>query len=479
VDSETSRDSRRSSGSVPLFPSTPSPNCEFVSGLVLPARVLLAIRQQHGSSIAMRGKGTAMNFDDLKRSTDWFQVHSLRQIADPSERIDRRELVVSLDQYPQDFGLGPNPREPEPKSRVAKAIRETLEENGADFHLLNRGITIIAKKLIFDNKTDRVRLFLHETEEEEKHYGILDGGNTNKQINDWRFRLADDTAVDDLRKRFVNIQVLVPRGETDQFEELLNDIKEARNTSIQVSAKSLADARQHFALLQKVLANEPYFGEISWHEGDKGSIDVLQIAILLMVVYPKFSEDAPDGEPNGAYGRKEKCLREYLDYADRENESLQQYIQFVPDLLRLFDEIQYSFPDYIGGRFGGMTEVRIYDAAKYEKGSKKYRKTPSKTMFLSRDMIYEYPTGWVYPIFAGLRILLGPDESGKVSWKRDPLAFWKSHGEKICSQFAVHLKGAAADRSRIATSATVYSAMRAVVRECYTAEILAEHGISV
>lgn len=88
-----------------------------------------------------------MNAQLLKHATDWFKIHSIRKIDDPSGRIDRRELVVSLDQYPMDIGLGPNPRRPDPKSRVAKAIRETLEKDGQNFHLMNRGITILAKKV--------------------------------------------------------------------------------------------------------------------------------------------------------------------------------------------------------------------------------------------------------------------------------------------------------------------------------------------
>src|SRR6476620_7428373 len=115
-----------------------------------------------------------MDLSLLKKSTDWFRVHSLRKIEDPGGKIDRRELVVSLDQYPHDFGLGPNPRRPDPKSRVAKDIRETLKQDGENFHLLNKGITVLAKDVDYDHKTERVRLRLHETEEEESNYGILD-----------------------------------------------------------------------------------------------------------------------------------------------------------------------------------------------------------------------------------------------------------------------------------------------------------------
>jgi hypothetical protein len=429
----------------------------------------------------LRGKEIRlMEVSRLKNSIEWFRVHSLRKIEDPGGKIDRRELVVALDQYPHDFGLGPNPRRPDPKSRVAKDIRSTLEENGDNFHLLNRGITVLAKGVEYDSKTERVRLHLHESEEEESHYGILDGGNTNAQINEWRRTLPDDPSPEELKRRFVNVQVMVPRTPvlTSDVEDLLNDIKEARNNSVQVKQKSLADARHHFDILKQVLSGEPYFNEISWREGDKGGIDVLQIVTLLMLVFPPFSEDAPDREPNGAYGRKEKCLEYFLNYSDIRGEELERWLYVVPTLLRLFDEMQVSFPGYLGGRFGKIAEVRIYDERLYEKGSKKYRKSPTKTQFLGRDMKYEYPTGWLYPLVSGFRILAGPSATGTVVWKKDPFEFWKQHGPEVCSRYEPHLKSVGYETKKIATSPITFSAMKGAITDLYKDDLLAEAGIS-
>lgn len=421
-----------------------------------------------------------MNLATLKRPTDWFRVHSLRKIDDPSGQIDRRELVVALDQYPVEIGLGPNPRHPDPKSRVARDIRDTLVENGGNFHLLNRGITILAKDLDYDNKTERTRLHLHETEDEEAYYGILDGGNTNAQINEWRSEVPDESAAEELKRRFVNLQVLVPRTQaSSEVESLLNDIKEARNNSVQVKQKSLADARHHFELLKNVLAEEPFFKEISWREGDPGKIDVLTIITLLLVFYPPFSENAPDREPNGAYGRKEKCLDAFLTYSEKQGDDLDRWIRFLPDMLRLFDDIQYSFPSALGGKFGGIAEVRIFDERKYEKGTKKYRKTPYKTVFSDRDLKYEYPTGWLFPLYSAFRVLLGPAKIGtSLAWKRDPFTFWNKHQEELCARFEPHLKSVGYETKKVASGTITYSAIRAAVTNLYKDDLLAEAGIS-
>src|ERR1022692_1538346 len=97
--------------------------------------------------------------------------------------------------------------------------------------------------------------------------------------------------------------------------DLLNDIKEARNTSVQVKSKSLADARRHFDVLKNALSAEPFYNDISWREGEGGSVDALQIITLLMIFYPRFAASA-DGEPSNAYGHKERCLDAFLDYSE-------------------------------------------------------------------------------------------------------------------------------------------------------------------
>ena len=76
----------------------------------------------------------------------------------------------------------------------------------------------------------------------------------------------------------------------------------------------------------------------------------------------------------------------------------------VPSMIRLFDELQATFPKYYGGRFGGIKEVQIYDERRYERGNKKYRKTAAKSQFLACDMKYSYPIGWLYPIVSGYRV---------------------------------------------------------------------------
>jgi len=425
-----------------------------------------------------------MQLESLKHATDWFRVHSIKDLEDPSNQVARKEMIVSLDQYPYDFGLGPNPRQPVLTSPVSRAIGQTLDDDWPDFHLLNRGITIVAKSVDYDNKSQRTRLILDESEEEKRLFGILDGGNTNARINAWREGLSEEEAKERLSQCFVNLQVLIPqlKGATEpsaEMVDLLNDIKMARNTSVQVKTKSLADARRHFDELKSVLQNEPYYSDISWHEGQGGNIDAQQVITLLMIYYPSFCQAADGGEPSNAYGHKERCLDAFLEYARTEPEELEKWIKILPTTLQLFDELQIDFPKYYTGSFGKINEVQIYDERRYERGNKKYRKTPARSQYLGREMKYSYPAGWLYPLFAAFRFLAGPDKtSGEIVWKRDPIRFWQDHAKEISDEYMPHIVAEGYVPKKVATNLLCYQAVRRTVSDLYKDELLREAGIT-
>ncbi len=419
----------------------------------------------------------------LKSCTDWFNVREFRSMDDPSGQLQRKELLVPLNAYPADFGLGPNPREPKMTSKVSKRIGETLDEDSQNFHLLNRGITIVAKDIQFDNQSKRVRLSLNDSEEEEEYYGILDGGNTNAQINLWRDNIEDD---DLLAKSYVNVQILLPmtNGDDpprDEMLRLLNEVKEARNTSVQVTEKSLADARHHFDLLKKAVAGEPYADSVIWHEGAHGNVDALDIVSLLMVAYPRYTNDSGGNEPHLIYGHKIRALDAFLKYTADQPEELARWIRIVPSLVMLFDELQVKLPAMYEGKFGRITGVKIHDEGRYVSGDKnRYSKTPFKSKFLGRQMKYRYGPGFVYPVFAGFRVLLKADEStGEVNWKKDPLEFWKNHGENILKQFKPHMDHCGFESKKIGQSPTCYQAVRQAITGYYKDELLIDAGIEV
>lgn len=100
-------------------------------------------------------------------------------------------------------------------------------------------------------------------------------------------------------------------------------------------------------------------------------------------------------------------------------------------------------PEYYSGTFGKIDEVKIFDEKRYQKGQRKYRNTPVKSQFLGAHMKYQYPVGWLYPLFAAFRHLVTMmKDTGDVSWRRDPIQFCKDHGKELMKRYEPHIRDA-------------------------------------
>jgi hypothetical protein len=101
------------------------------------------------------------------------------------------------------------------------------------------------------------------------------------------------------------------------------------------------------------------------------------------------------------------------------------------------------------------------------KTARNSKETPATSLFLGREMRYSYPIGWLYPIFAGFRILAGAaKENGDVIWKRDPIKFWERHGQELVRRYEPHLASMGNETRKVATDPLCYQAMRTAVTDC-------------
>jgi len=102
-------------------------------------------------------------------------IRSFRDPNDPTIGLHR--AMVRVQNLPTDLPLDPNPRpEQNLNQGVARAIAKSLNKRDGTFHLLNRGLTIIASATSYDNQHRVLKLRLDEGE------GILDGGHTYRVI---------------------------------------------------------------------------------------------------------------------------------------------------------------------------------------------------------------------------------------------------------------------------------------------------------
>jgi hypothetical protein len=380
-------------------------------------------------------KGISMSPNEFRKADDWFTVHAIRTIDDPNGEITRRELVVSLLELPylhdDVMHLGPNPRRPFSLNSAQRSeIRESLVSNGEQFHHLNRGLTIVAKRIDVDDAAKgrtRVRLHLAEDEQEAELFGLLDGGHTNEIANDYRREVIaseNGDAENLLGRRYVNVQVLVPSDVdvTDEMGVLLRSISRARNNNVQVKRRDLENLAHAFDSIKTAIANEPYANDVRWRDDAEGkSIDGQTLLILLMMFHKEFV--SYDDDPVAAYGQKGLCLEEYNKHREKSPDYTAALVQELPTLLKLFDRIEREFPDAYneaGGKFGKFSNVKKPKNARTQLGTE----TP-----------WKYTTAWVYPIYAGFRQLL-KYEDGQLTWTADPIEFWDDHKVEIVKNYS-------------------------------------------
>jgi len=332
-----------------------------------------------------------------------------KRMEDPHGRADKRKYTcyVHVDDLPKDLSYGPNPRDQKLTTVVAKQIEDSLLSNDGDFHLKNRGVVISAAKVHYDTKKNLMTLFLDDDYE----HGNIDGGHSlkiclkhqNKGLN-----------------QFVCFEIMVG------VENIIEPLAAARNTSVQVDDKSLAELSNKFEPIKDAIGGMPFYERIAFKQNQQLApkvkmIDAREVvAILSMFNIEKYTETE---HPTRAYSSKAKILDDYL-------ESPQDYEAFsniATDIFDLYDEIERDFPEAYnstGGRYG---------AKKYS--GYKDGKIVAKTKFCQQDSIYKVPDGLIYPLVASFRAAVELDEkTSKYKWKKDIFELYDELKEQLATK---------------------------------------------
>lgn len=351
-----------------------------------------------------------------------FKTKSFRKVPNPfynmENCIDNSEMYIiicDVKDLPKDIPMETNPREQKLNTGVAKKIRTSLiNQKTHNFYLLNRGLTISAKAVKYDNKNDMVTI---EFEDESVH-GDIDGGHTYKIILEEQEDL-------DYGEQFVKIEVLT--GVEDIFQELAA----ARNTSMQVQDKSIAELEKRFQIIKEAIEKEPYAKKIYFKENDKGEIDVADILSILNLFnidkYPNKNEN-----PIISYTGKAQCIKNYINMHKEFGNTLENsYVKMknvMPDIFKLYDYLEKNMRLYYSNgtankKYGLVTGVT----------TRKVGKIAFKTKFYQDDMDYLTPNGFLYPILGAFRALLKIGEDGLYTWKKSPFEIIDKVGPELVS----------------------------------------------
>lgn len=358
------------------------------------------------------------------------KAKEFKKMADPNYPKGKHVkyvCYVQANSIPQEMldWMETNPREQKMTTNVANKIKESLRDNEY-FHELNRGILISSLSTVWDNKTEDLIISFDNPE----IHGNIDGGHTLRAILEAKSKnhISND--------RFVFFEI---------FEGIESPVElaAARNTSVQVDLKSIAELENSFDVLKEALSKNTFYNRIQFkmneHYNDDGidPIDVREIiAILLMFsqeIYPYQTADGvlSDVQPMQCYSGKEASLKKFLKQnggteeqqkIDREN-MIRNMMPIIDDIFALWEKIETSFAtvtNSTGKRFG---------TRKYTKHDGD--KVVGKSFLMQQDLKYYIPKGLMYPVVGAFRSLVQRNTDGTYFWRKNPIDVWNILGPKL------------------------------------------------
>lgn len=236
------------------------------------------------------------------RKTMFVKENSFRKLDDPfNDSTKKYVFYVKVGDVPEGIPMATNPRDQRLTSGVAQAIKESLESNDGYFHLKNRGIVISAKSCTYNNKTKEVTINFTD----DMLHGNIDGGHTYKIVCDHR---------NDNLDQYVQFEVMTG------VEDIIEQLAEARNTSVQVDEKSMAELKQKFDPIKEGLEGMSFYPRIAFKQNQQAfddntnkklkMIDAREVvSIVNMFNIDKFDSVT---HPIKAYSSKANMLDMYL-----------------------------------------------------------------------------------------------------------------------------------------------------------------------
>lgn len=328
-------------------------------------------------------------------STLRFPTKQFRSIPSPTGPSRAGVFFTAAAQVPRELWdwRDVNPREVNRRSGVYKSIVQTLTQDPERFHERNRGITIVADELSYDEKRHEVLLPLTDS----KANGVVDGAHTLDAILE-----AQTQPPEGGWPAFVFIKVIVG-VEADQIAEIAGGL----NTSQQVDLKSLENLREHFRELQNSIVDQPYARDIAYKMNEDKPIDVREV-LYYMAVFD-CSEYDDKRHPVALFGRKEGIVRRFAEQAasNSSSDSFRILISKAPEILRLRDLIEKRALALQVGRYKTGKGTRVRSAT--NRGN--------RLPFLNENVNGKIPLGWVMPLLAAFRANVKWNKpKGSFSW---------------------------------------------------------------
>lgn len=347
-----------------------------------------------------------------------FKVNSFRKIPNPFVKSENglpsAEMYIAIcdvKDLPDNIPMETNPREQKMTTNVVKKIQQSLlNTNEPNFYLLNRGLLLSVKDASYNNYSNELTMLFDDYDV----HGNVDGGHTYKVILQERDKI-------DYGQQYVKLEILVG------VEGIFQSLAAARNTSVQVQDKSIAELEDRFEIIKNTLRNEPFFNGIYFKENDDGDIDVADIlALLNMFNIDRYK--GMDSFPINSYSSKKKCIDLYINDHKQFGESASNpYVKMIPimsDIFKLYDRIEVNIQKYYkqknpSGRYGATKGVIVPKQGQI-----------FKSKFYKNDMELYSPNGFIYPILGAFRALV-VEKDDLYTWKSNPFLILEKTGPDL------------------------------------------------
>ena len=333
---------------------------------------------------------------------------TFRKLDDPFLNGQSKKYVfyVKASEIPLGIPMNTNPREQKLNSQVAKAIGDSLCSNDRAFHLKNRGVVLSAESVTYNNQKEIVTINFPD----EQVHGNIDGGHTYKIVCEHK---------DENPNQYVQFEVMTG------VEDIIEELARARNTSVQVDEKSMAELANKFDPIKEGLQGMPFYKRIAFKQNqlevdslsgkNLKMIDARDIVAIINMFEMEHSEQKM--QPTQAYSSKSRMLQVYLDDPER----YRRFTNIAPDIFDLFDAIETEFAEAYnssGGRYGRKKYSGYKD-----------NKIVCRSKFNEQEMIYKVPDGLLYPVVGAFRTLVVYNKTtDKYEWYNgvNPITVWNA-----------------------------------------------------
>ena len=233
--------------------------------------------------------------------------------------VTHYQCLIPVSALPADLPNHPNLRSPNLRTKVSKEVAASLRSNDGNFHLKNKGITLLVSDAA--PVSDGLQLRLDRTGEVNGD-GILDGGHTYAII---RAALDVDPRSVDNQHVFVFVRNHVPQS-------LRADIAAGLNLTTAVTESSLANRLNEYDWVKELLPAETH-DQIVWRQNDTG---LLKIEDLIAQMYAVNTDI--DETPVAAYASRAKTLSTFRKRPDQ----FKSHAAATVDTLKLYEHIRHD-----------------------------------------------------------------------------------------------------------------------------------------